>query len=192
MNTFLYIFYVVINLILISCIFYFIGKILLVMLSLFPTYRGDCPYVPTKTWVIKKTFKLLNIKKGDKVLDIGSGDGKFLLYGAKRVEADFVGIEINHLLVFLSRLKKYFMRLKGSVKIIDGDFKKHSFSDYDKVFLFSMPSLIKKLMPKLEKEIDKGTYVASIKFPVKSDAFKEIESDKSNGEYDLFLYKKVK
>ncbi len=192
MQSVLYAIYIVVNLLLIIGLFYFTGKLLLTFLSLLKTYKGDCPYVPTKNKLLKKAFVLLDIEAGEKVLDIGSGDGKFLFYGSKRVKAEFVGIEINWALILLSKLKKIFIPTKGNEKIIKGNFLDHAFGGYDKIFMFSMPSLIKRLIPKLEKEVDKGARIVSIKFPIESEKFKELKAlNPDESDKEIFLYKKI-
>jgi hypothetical protein len=192
MQSVLYAIYILVNLLLIIGLFYFTGKLLLIFLSLLKSYKGDCPYVPTKSKLLKRAFAMLEIEAGERVLDIGSGDGKFLFFGSKRVKAEFIGIEINWVLVVLSKLKKIFISTKGNEKIIKGNFLSHDFGGYDKIFMFSMPSLIEKLIPKLEKEVDKGTRIVSIKFPIESEQFKQLKAlhpDKVDKE--IFLYKKM-
>lgn len=184
--------YIGVNLILTILIIYFTIKLLLIFISLLPWYKGDCPYVPTKRFSLCKAYEFLNLEKGDKVLDMGSGDGQFLLYSARRVKAKFVGVEVNKFLLLLSRIKSFFTRSQGQVEIIEGDFNEHDLGGYNKIFMFSMPSLLEKLMPKLEKEIKKGALIASIKFPINSEYFKQIHKAEKKGVPEVYAYKKIK
>src|SRR5690242_17121198 len=62
------------------------------------------PYAPAALNRIETMVKLLKLKKGQKMVDLGSGDGRIVIEFAKRgIESH--GYEINPILVFISRLK---------------------------------------------------------------------------------------
>jgi hypothetical protein len=63
------------------------------------------PYVPSLRREVRGAFDdLYPVKKGDVVVDLGSGDGLVLMEAAKR-GAHCVGYEINPLLALLSKLR---------------------------------------------------------------------------------------
>ena len=161
----------------------FLG-ILFVLLSLFfffPWLFG-APFEPTKERKIKKIIKLANIKKGEKVLDLGSGDGRIVIAMAKK-GAEAHGFEINPFLVLISRLKIKKQGLKGKAFIHWGSFWKKDFSKYDVIILFQFSTIMKRLEKKLKKDLKKGTRVISYywKFPT----WKII-----NRNEHIYLYKK--
>src|SRR5579872_2858900 len=59
-------------------------------------------YVPTSMRGVREMVKLIDPKPGDKIIDLGSGDGRILIACAER-GASAVGYEINPLLVKRSR-----------------------------------------------------------------------------------------
>lgn len=62
------------------------------------------PYVPTRRQQITQAFdELYQVKPGEVVVDLGSGDGT-LLRAAVRRGAKAIGYELNPLLVFLTKL----------------------------------------------------------------------------------------
>ena len=171
-------------------IFYFSGKVLLTMYTLSPFYNGKLPYVPTKMNSVARAFEMLNIKKGERVLDLGSGDGRFVLYGAKRIDAEFVGVELNMFLYWISVMKSFFTQKTGRVSFLRSSYYDQNLNDYDKLFFFNMPSELIRLRKKLEREVRPGVLAVSVIFPLKSEKFRLLkeEGDKSS---KLYLYERV-
>lgn len=102
------------------------------------------PYVPTLKRDFKLLFDTLELRSGDHVVDLGSGDGRIVLEAAKR-GAKATGVELNIFLVLLARLRlcKY---KKSRVKL--GNIWRFDLpSDTTYVFVF----FAEKFMPRLEK-----------------------------------------
>lgn len=74
-----------IQIVLIILLYYFSFKVLLLIYTLTPLYKGKVPYVPTRTKILQKGFELLRIEENDNVVDIGSGDGRFVKIGRAHV-----------------------------------------------------------------------------------------------------------
>ena len=53
------------------------------------------PYYPTPETIVEKMLQLGGLKAGEKVYDLGSGDGRIVLMAAQKFHADAVGIEID-------------------------------------------------------------------------------------------------
>jgi SAM-dependent methyltransferase len=76
---------------------------LLFICFLMIVFRG-APFVPTRGKDIEELFELYQFKKGDVLIDLGSGDGRVLAAAATRGIAS-VGYELNPFLVAYSRYK---------------------------------------------------------------------------------------
>ncbi len=98
---------------------------------------------------------MLAIKPGEKVLDLGSGDGKIVIAAANR-GADAIGYEINPLLVWISR-----WRLKGKGKVETANFWKKDLRDFDAIIIFGVSYVMKGLEEKLRKELKPGARVVT-------------------------------
>ncbi len=118
-------------------------------------FISGAPFVPTKRAAAASMIRLAGIKKGMKIYDLGSGNGKLLLLAAER-GARAVGYEINPLLVLLSNLRGARTRWKN--------FWKADISDADVVFVYLLPTHMEKLKQKLKKEVKKGTIIVSNSF----------------------------
>lgn len=193
LQTVLYYVFVVIQVILILAMFYFLGKIYLLLSTWLWWDKGQAPYVPTRKDRLKKALEMMKIKKGENFVDLGSGDGAVIIYGAKKYDAHFVGYEINTMLYLITRVKMFFTAFcrKGSVELVRGSYMVPSLSRFDHVYMFSLRAQIRKVLPKLEKELKKGAKVMCVMFPMKSEYFRLVEEDGPE-KYKLHLYEKVK
>ena len=53
------------------------------------------PYVPTPQDVVERMLVLAQVKKGDVVYDLGSGDGRIVITAAKKYGVKAIGFEID-------------------------------------------------------------------------------------------------
>ncbi|MGE5818315.1 MAG: SAM-dependent methyltransferase, partial [Deltaproteobacteria bacterium] len=53
------------------------------------------PYVPTPQEVVERMLELAQVKKGDVVYDLGSGDGRIVITAAKKYGVKAIGFEID-------------------------------------------------------------------------------------------------
>lgn len=125
----------------------------------------ELPYVPTMGSARKALKKHLRIKKTDRVLDMGSGLGRMVLFFAQ-YPIQVTGIERRKFMAFLTRIRLFFhFWKKGETKIISGDFFKTPLQGYSIIYAFHIPRLIQKLVPKIEQELQPGQTLISYKFP---------------------------
>ncbi|AEG93802.1 class I SAM-dependent methyltransferase [Ramlibacter tataouinensis] len=120
----------------------------------------DVVWVPTPDAVVQRMLDLAEVKAGDRVVDLGSGDGKIAIAAAKR-GARARGIEYNPDMVALARRNA---REAGvQVDFAQGDIFQADFSDADVITLYLLPSLNEQLRPILLK-MKPGTRVTSHQF----------------------------
>ena len=103
--------------------------------------RG-APYVPTLEPQARAALELLDLRPGQTLLELGSGDGKVLLVAA-RSGLNVIGIELNPILVVVSRLRTW--RYRRQVQVIWGDLWRTEWPACDGVFTF----LLGRFMPAL-------------------------------------------
>lgn len=91
----------------------------------------------TSLSVAKNVVQFLTPTPGSRVLDIGSGVGKFCLTGAYHKPLDhFFGIEQRKELVEYSETAKNILRLKNA-HFIHGNFTQLDFSQYDHFYFYN-------------------------------------------------------
>jgi ubiquinone/menaquinone biosynthesis C-methylase UbiE len=130
------------------------------------------PYVPTLSKQREAALDLLNLKPGQTLIDLGSGDGAMLITAAKK-GINVVGYEINPLLVCISWLRT--RRYRGRVKIVYGNFWQKKWPHADAVFVFLtdryMQRLDQNIQNRFKKKVKLLTYGFSI--PDKKPAAKD-------------------
>ncbi len=139
--------------------------LLLFFVYLVGTGVFSAPYYPTSSKKFNKAFADLkqHLPKKGKFIDLGSGDGKMVLWASKNGYAA-EGIEINPFYSIVSRIKIIFSRHKG--KIINKNFYNHNFNDYDIVYMYLFPTVMGKLKNKLFSEMKPGSVIVSNTFTI--------------------------
>ncbi len=162
---------------------------MLVMMALFFSFYigifGGAPFVPTPMKAVHKILKNAGIKKGDKVYDIGAGDGRLVHFASRDYHAQAVGFEIDPFVYFFAKMRQWFWRWQG--KMIRGNFLKHDLSDADFIVCYMLPNTLAKFQKKFDKELKKGTKIISYAFSIGSWKPKKIitKSDKISR---IFIY----
>ncbi len=146
--------------------------------------RG-APWAPTKKEDVDRFLTLAQIKKGDKVVDLGCGDGR-LLYAVAQQGAITTGYEISLLPFVLAKLRGIGFKKGQKPKINFKDFWRVNLSEADVVYFFLMPKVYKKLKQKLDKELKTGAKVIAYVWAI--DSWEPEKVCEKKGFPNLFLY----
>ncbi len=132
-----------------------------------PTWTaGEVPFVPTPPEVVDRMLEIAEVKKGDVLYDLGSGDGRIVIRAAKRYGVRGVGIEIDPDLVQRSRLKAKDEGVDHLVEFREQDALTVDVSKATVVTLYMLPEFNAKLRPILQRELKAGARVVSHDFPM--------------------------
>jgi SAM-dependent methyltransferase len=123
----------------------------------------DVIWVPTNDAVADAMLKMANVKPGDLVYDLGSGDGKIAIAAAKNFGATAVGIEFNKDMAELATRNAARAGVSDKVKIINGDIFVEDFSKANVLTMYLLPDLNLKLRPTILK-MAPGTRVVTNSF----------------------------
>lgn len=124
------------------------------------------PYVPTPWPIVDELLKLADIKKGEYLIDLGSGDGRLVITAAKRYGAQGHGIDIQADLVKKAEENAAAEGVADRVHFISGDLFLADLSRADVITVYLLPSIMDKLVPKLMKELKPGARVVSHDYPL--------------------------
>jgi len=151
------------------------------------------PYYPTPLTIVEKMLDLGGLKAGEKMFDLGSGDGRIVIMAAQKYHADSTGVEMADDLYRQSMQKIRSLGLEKTARIIHGDIFKQDYSSAELITVYLLPVSNDKVRPLLEKQLKKGTRVVSHDFPFRDwTPEKEItiEDDGEGRSHTLYLYRR--
>lgn len=142
-----------------------LGIIVLVIVGFFVwSIANSAWYVPAVGWAVEGMVKLAQVKKGERVVDLGSGDGQVVIAMAKE-GAEAYGYEINPFAYLISLIKIHNAGVSKHAHIYFGNFMNADLSQFDVITAFLAPALMTKLEKKLKKELKSNARVVSMTFP---------------------------
>jgi len=124
----------------------------------------DVIFVPTPQEVVDDMLRLADVRKGDILYDLGSGDGRIAITAAKRYGVRAVGIDIDPDRVLESVEKARKAGVGKLVEFRNEDLFKSDFREATVVTLYLLPDLNLKLRPRLLAELKPGTRIVSHAF----------------------------
>jgi len=127
---------------------------------LFSAFKG-APYVPTSKKQLERILENAHLKKNGQFVELGSGDGRLVRYAVKNYGVKGTGVEINPLLVWWSRYLSKKDGISHKIVFLKQNVFNYSLQKVDYLYLFLMPELIKKLIPKFKKELKKEAIIIS-------------------------------
>ena len=152
------------------------------------------PYYPTPETIVMKMLQLGGLKAGEKVYDLGSGDGRIVILAAQKFHADAVGVELDKDLCKQSADKIRKLGLEKNAHIVNGDLLVQNYSSADLVTVYLLPdSINNKVQPLLDKQLKTGARVVAHDFEFRNWTPEKVETIADDGEgrsHTLYLYRK--
>ena len=136
----------------------------IVVYHFFRPILWGAPYAPSDKGKIERMLAFVHVEKGERAVDIGSGDGRIVIELARR-GAIATGFERNPILVALSNWRIRRAGLKDRAHVYRRNFWKEDFSSFNVVTIFGITYIMPGLEKKLTKELRPGTRVAVNYFP---------------------------
>ncbi len=151
------------------------------------------PYYPTPETVVDKMLQLGGLKAGEKMFDLGSGDGRVVIMAARKYHADATGIEFDKDLARQSSERIKSLDLHRTARIINGDILRQDISSADLVTVYLLPASNEKIRPMLEKQLKKGARLVAHDFEIPGwhpVEVQQIEDDGEGRSHTLYLYRR--
>ncbi|MBZ5577315.1 MAG: protein-L-isoaspartate O-methyltransferase [Acidobacteriia bacterium] len=151
------------------------------------------PYYPTPETIVERMLQLGGLKAGEKMFDLGSGDGRIVIMAAQKFHANAVGVELDKDLVKQSLEKIRKLGLEKTAHIVVGDLLKQNYGSADLVTVYLLPVSNDKVQPLLDRQLKKGARVVAHDFEFKNWTPEKVEPIEDDGEgrsHTLYLYRK--
>src|SRR2546430_9814527 len=104
-------------------------------------------------------LSLASLKPNERVVDLGSGDGRIVIAAAKSFGASALGVDVRGALVKASRRRVREMGLSGRVKGLRRNLREGRLRKADVVALYLSRYTPRLLAPKFPRELTRGSKV---------------------------------
>ena len=132
-------------------------------------------------------LSVAQIQKGERVIDLGCGDGRIVFRAEKQFGAQAEGYEISIFVWLLAQANRLIKNARS--KIYRRNFFDADIHEADVVFCYLLPAVMQKLSPKFRKELKKGARVISASFSLHDWKAKEVYPAEARAA-KIFVYEK--
>ncbi len=146
------------------------------------------PYVVSPQEIVDRMLELADLKPGETLYDLGSGDGRILITAVARFKAKAVGVEISDELVDSTNARIRRLGLDNDAQVIHGNFLNVDLSPADVVTLYLATDANEMLRPNLEKYLKKGARVVSHEYAMPGWKPKLVDRDPEGHGHTIYLY----
>jgi cyclopropane fatty-acyl-phospholipid synthase-like methyltransferase len=143
-------------------IFLYILLIVYFFYTVVAIIRG-APPIPSLSSTVERMMRLAEIKPGESLIDLGSGDGR-ILFAASKHGAECLGIEINPLLVWVTRFRAWATGA-SKVTVRRTNLWKVDVGAADVITVYMVPMYMRKLQEKLKSEMKPGSRILAAVHP---------------------------
>lgn len=164
----------------------FIVFFALLLSAAYANLRG-APWAPTNKKSVERFLHLAEIRPGQKMYDLGCGDGR-LVFASAKSGAQAKGFELSLFMYLLANIFRLFQKDRTKIKISCQDLWHSNLNDADLVYFFLMPKTYPKIKKKLENELKIGAKVIAYVWPI--DGWEPVKIDILNGHPNLYLYQR--
>lgn len=124
------------------------------------TGAGDVVYVPTPQIVVDEMLLMAKINKNDYLIDLGSGDGRFVITAAKKYGAKAMGVDLDKFLLNLANEGARKENVADRVTFREQNLFEMDFSAATVISTYLLPEMNLRLRPKIMR-MKPGTRVVA-------------------------------
>jgi cyclopropane fatty-acyl-phospholipid synthase-like methyltransferase len=148
------------------------------------------PFVASPLPVVRKMLEMADLKPGETLYDLGSGDGRIVIMAAKEFGANGVGIELNRRLLQEAVRKGEEIQISERVKFINRNIFDVNLSPANVVTMYLTTGANEKVKPKLEKELGPGARIVTHDFSIPGWHYtKNLKFKEGYRSHTIYLYR---
>jgi cyclopropane fatty-acyl-phospholipid synthase-like methyltransferase len=148
----------------------------------------DVPFVPTPRPIVRRMLSLADTKPGERLIDLGAGDGRIVIAAAREFGANALGVELHP--ERFAIIRNSAASLKPNLQAMRQNLFFTDLSNADVVTMYLLPSVNEALRKKLERELHSGARVVSHDFSIPDWTPARVELIQTpTGLHALYLYK---
>ena len=138
----------------------FVASLLTILWVYLPIFWG-APWIPSPLRLVARMLELAEVKPGQRVVDLGAGDGRVVVLAAKKYHAVAIGVEIDPLRVLIANLWILLLGVRGRAKVEWGDLRRFPVAGADAVVLSLLQGTNQTIKENLQKTLHPGAKVVS-------------------------------
>jgi Mycolic acid cyclopropane synthetase len=146
------------------------------------------PYVPTPQEVVERMLEMAQVKKGDVVYDLGSGDGRIVITAAQKYGVRAIGFEIDPERIKESRENIKKAGVGNLVEIRQQDIRTVDLAPASVLTMYLLPEVNLMIRPNIWKQMKPGSRVVSHDFDMAEWKPLKTEHIKDGHSWDHTLY----
>jgi ribosomal protein L11 methylase PrmA len=123
----------------------------------------DVPYVPTPQSVVDKMLEMAEVKSGDVLIDLGSGDGRIPITAAQKHDVKALGVDLNPVRVKEAKENAEKAGVSDKVEFREEDLFKTDLTQATVITMYLLTKVNMALRPTLMK-LKPGTRIVSHAF----------------------------
>lgn len=122
---------------------------------------GDTPYVQTPQNVVDRMLEIAQVKRGDYVIDLGSGDGRMVITAVKKHGARGFGVDLDRRLVALSNRNAKKAGVADRAEFFQRDLHETDFSRASVLSIYLLPEVNLMIRGRILATLQPGSRVVS-------------------------------
>ena len=132
--------------------------------SVIGPYFTGAPWVPMPLDTARRMLQLADVRPGETVYDLGSGDGRVVIAAARNFGATAIGVEIDPLRTLISRTAIALLGLRSRARVARANLFDVDLRDADVVTVYLLPKANARLALKLRSELKPGARVVTLTY----------------------------
>jgi SAM-dependent methyltransferase len=122
---------------------------------------GTTPFVVSPDEVVDRMLRLAEPKAGERLIDLGSGDGRIVIEAAKRFGTRGLGVDIDPALVALARERAQEAGVAALTRFEVQDLFETDLRGASVITTYLLPEVNRKLVPRLLEQLKPGARIVS-------------------------------
>ncbi len=139
------------------------GSLFAVGWSYLPVLWG-APWVRTPEKTVRQMLRLANLQPGQRLVDLGAGDGRVVIVAAQHFGAAAEGVEIDPLRCWLANVQIRGLGLAGRARVTWGNLFAYDLHAADVVTLYLLQGTNQRVKARLLEQLRPGARVVSRTF----------------------------
>ena len=147
------------------------------------------PLLKTPKSVLQEIVDTMDLKNGDRLVDLGSGDGSLLLKAHRQSMCECTGYDISPIMLILAKTRKVLQfPLDKKINFEAEDIFKVDLNKFTKIYCYLDQKSMEILKPKFEEFVKKNGEIYSYRYGIKGMDNEKIITLKN--EDHLYMYKR--